>query len=370
MSLGLEARATLDFFDLAADERDDPHALAIHRGGVQAHETVFLDDFAVGVDLTDRHVVRVGRTVNTAWVRSLGERQQGRFAQVADGVVFDAQVIVGQAGAQQFGQAEEGILVVLDVAAIGLIGDHEFFVAEEGEVVAHQPFQEAFDFVLFIGVDGEGAVVELGEDVLHLGFHRFEIGDRDADFTENLFQLFAQHIQFGRVGAAIDFQVHQRFVQHAFAGAALRKDFQQLALAATTYAEHGGLQGVDAVAATVQLGTDRVDQKWQVVVQDFDRGVGRLPAMTLVIRVVDAHLRLRVIEALKQAPRRKSTASEVGEATLSQLVQRNDAEELFSEQRHLWQCLFTDVLRQCRLQLVLEVGFAGCGEERHLWYSA
>ncbi|MNG33015.1 hypothetical protein D3C84_1191600 [compost metagenome] len=77
-----------------------------------------------------------------------------------------------------------------------------------------------------------------------------------------------------------------------------------------------------------------------------------------------------MIEALKQAPRGKSTASEVGEATLSQLVQRNDAEELFSEQRHLWQCLFTDVLRQCRLQLVLEVGFAGCGEERHLWYSA
>ena len=30
----------------------------------------------------------------------------------------------------------------------------------------------------------------------------------------------------------------------------------------------------------------------------------------------------------------------------------------------------TDVLRQCRLQLMLEVGFAGCGEERHLWYSA
>ena len=41
-----------------------------------------------------------------------------------------------------------------------------------------------------------------------------------------------------------------------------------------------------------------------------------------------------------------------------------------SEQRHLWQCLFTEVLRQCRLQLMLEVGLAGCGEERHLWYSA
>ncbi|MNO19958.1 hypothetical protein D3C76_97020 [compost metagenome] len=370
VSLGLEAGTAFDFRDLAADVRDDPHALAIHRGGVQAHETVFFDDFAVGVDFTDRHVIRVSRTVYTAWVRSLGERQQGRFAQVGNGVVFDAQVFVGQAGAQQFGQAEEGVLVVLDMAAIGLIGDHEFFIAEEGEVVAHQPFQEAFDFVLFVGIDGEGAVVEFGEDFLHLGFHRLEIGDRDADFTENLFQLFAQHIQFGRVGAAVDFQVHQRLLQNAVALGAFRQDFQQLALAATTHAEHGGLQGVDTVAAAVQFSTNRVDQKWQVVVQDFDRGVGRLPAMTLVIRVVDAHLRLRVIEALKQAPCRKGAASKVGQPTLGQLVKGNDAEELFSEQRHLWQCLFTDVLRQCRLQLVLEVGFAGCGEERHLWYSA
>ncbi|MEW2071850.1 histidine phosphatase family protein, partial [Streptomyces sp. NPDC007346] len=31
----------------------------------------------------------------------------------------------------------------------------------------------------------------------------------------------------------------------------------------------------------------------------------------------------------------------------------------------LWQCLFPDVLRQGRLQLMLEVGFAGCGEKRH-----
>jgi hypothetical protein len=31
----------------------------------------------------------------------------------------------------------------------------------------------------------------------------------------------------------------------------------------------------------------------------------------------------------------------------------------------LWQCLFTDVLRQGRLQLMLEVGFAGRRKERH-----
>ncbi len=92
--------------------------------------------------------------------------------------------------------------------------------------------------------------------------------------------------------------------------------------------------------------------------------------MTLVIRVVGANLWLGVVKTLQQTPGREGAAGEIGEPTLGQFVQGDDAEELLSEQRHLWQCLFVDVLRQCRLQLVLEVGFAGCGEERHLWYSA
>ncbi len=156
----------------------------------------------------------------------------------------------------------------------------------------------------------------------------------------------------------------------AFALGAFWQDFQQLALLAMAHAEYGGLQGMDAVATAIQLGAYRVHQEWQVMVQHFDRGVGRLPAMTFVIGVVDPHLRLGVIKALKQAPGRQGATGQVGKATLGQFVQGNDAEELFSEQRHLWQCLFTDVLRQCRLQLMLEVGLAGCGEERHLWYSA
>ncbi|MNE64731.1 hypothetical protein D3C80_1601570 [compost metagenome] len=106
------------------------------------------------------------------------------------------------------------------------------------------------------------------------------------------------------------------------------------------------------------------------MVQDFDRRVGRLPAMTLVIGVVDANLGLGVIETFDDAPGREGATGQVRHTALGEFVQRDDAEELFGEQRHLWQCLFADVLRQGRLQLMLEVGFAGCGEKRHLWYSA
>ena len=226
VSLGLEARTLLDDLDLATDVWNDPHAFAIHRRGVQAHEAAFLDDLAVGIDLADRHVVRVGRTVHTAWVCRLGERQRRRFTQIVDGVVFDAQVIDGQTGAQQLGQAEERALVIVDVAAVLILAHHELFVAQEGEVVAHQPFQEALDFGFFFGVDGKLAIVDAFDQLLDLGFHRFEIGDRNADFTENLLQLFGQDIQFGRVGATVDFQVHQRFLQNAFTLGAFRQDFQ------------------------------------------------------------------------------------------------------------------------------------------------
>ena len=370
VSLGLEARAALDFCHLATNIRDHPHALAVHRRGVQAHKAALLDDLAAGIDLANRHIVRVRRAMHAARVRGLGERQQGRLAQVADGVVFDTQVFGGEPGAQQLGQAQERVGVIFDMTAIGIVTHHKFFIAQEGEVVAHQPFQEAFDFGFLIGIDGVLAVVDTGQQFLHLGLHRLEVSHGNPYFTQNLLQFLAQHIQFGGVCAAIDFQVHQRLLRDAFPRGALGQDFQQLAFAAATHAQHRGLQGMNAVTATVQLGTHRVHQKRQVVVQDFNCRVGGLPAVALVVGVEHPHLRLGRVETLQQAPRRQRAAGEVGHAPLGKFIQRNDAEELLSEQRHLWQCLFTDVLRQCRLQLMLEVGFAGCGEERHLWYSA
>ncbi len=368
--LRVEMRAALDFGDLAADVGDGVHALAVHRRGVQAHEAAFLDHLAVLVDLADRHVVRVGRAVHAAWLRSLGERQQARFAQVGDGVVLDAQVIGAQACAQQAGQAQERGVVVDQVAAVGVGLDGELLVAEEGEMVVQKPRQEALHLGLVVLRGAEGVLLHQVQQLADLGFHRLEVGDHAAHLGQHLLQLHGQGVELGGVGAAVDLQVHQRFMADALAQGALGQQLDQLALGAAAHAEHGGLQGVDAVAAAVELGAHRVDQEWQVVVQHLDHGVRGLPAVAFVIGVVDPHLRVRGVEALDDAPGGQRAAGQVRQPALSEFVQRDDAEELFSEQCHLWQGLFVDVLRQGRLQLMLEVGFAGCGEERHLWYSA
>ncbi len=155
--------------------------------------------------------------MHTARVRSLGKRQQGRFAQVADSVIFDAKVFGSQAGPQQLGQTEEGLRVIFDMTAIRLVTYHELFIAKESEVVAHQPLQEALDLGFFIGIDDVLAVVDTCQQLLDLGFHRLEVGHGDAHFTQNLLQFLAQYIQFSGIGATIDFQVHQRLLRDAFA---------------------------------------------------------------------------------------------------------------------------------------------------------
>ncbi len=312
MGLGIKAGALLDFGDLAADVRDLMDAFAIHRRGVKAHETAFLDDLAVGIQLADRHVIRVGRTVHTARMRSLGKRQQQGRLEIAHGVVFDTQIVAGQALAHQTGEAQKGTLVVVELAALDVAVDHEFFITQKGEVVLDQPLQEILDLGFFTLVHRVRGLVDQGEQVTHLGFHRLEVGHRNAHFDQYLLQLPGQRAHVGGIGTTVDLQIHQRFLQHILAGSAFGQHLEQLATGTTAHAKHGGLQGMDAVAAAVEFGAHRVDQKRQVVVQHFDGGVGGLPAVAFVVRVIDPHLGLGVLEAGHKTPGRQGATGEVG----------------------------------------------------------
>ena len=147
--------------------------------------------------------------------------------------------------------------------------------------------------------------------------------------------------------------------------AGLGQHFLQLTTGRTAHAEHVVLQGMNAVAAAIEFHADGVDQERHIRVQHFHRGVGGLPAVLFIIRVEHLHLRAGRLEILQQTPGRKRAADQIGQSSLGQFFEGDDAKELLSEQTYLWQGLLTDVLCQRGLQLMLEVDFAGCGEERH-----
>src|SRR3989344_1476097 len=113
----VETGTLLNHRHLAANKRNAPYALGIHRRGVQAHKAAFLDDLAFGVQFADRHQIRIRRAVHAARNGGLGKGQQLRLAQVGHGFRFDMQLIGLEAAAQALGQAQQGLLVIDHAAA-------------------------------------------------------------------------------------------------------------------------------------------------------------------------------------------------------------------------------------------------------------
>ena len=361
----VETGTLLDHRHLAADKRNAPNALGIHRGGVQAHKAAFLDHLALGIQLADRHQIRIRRAVHAAWYGGLGEGQQLRLAQVGHGFRFDMQLIGLEAAAQALGQAQQGLLVIDHAAAASAVGNSELFIAEEGEVVVEQPAHEYLDLFQLGAFNLEFGLIQPGQQFFGLGFHRLEVGDTQAYIAKDFLQILFQGLQFTDVGAAVNLQEHQGFLLHILALSTFGQDFLQLAALVAAHAEHAVLQGVDAVTAAVQLHAHRVDQKRNIAVQNFHGSVGGLPAVFFIIGVEYPHFGLGRFKTLQQPPGRQGAADQIREATLGQLFEGDDAEELLGEQGYLWQSLFTDVLRQRRLQVVLKIGFAGRRKERH-----
>ena len=87
--------------------------------------------------------------------------------------------------------------------------------------------------------------------------------------------------------------------------------------------------------------------------------------MLFIIGIVDTHFRVHRIETFQQSPGGQRAAYQVREPSLGQLIQRDDAEELLREDPDLGEGLLAYVLRQCRFQLLMKIGFAGRAEERH-----
>ena len=73
---------------------------------------------------------------------------------------------------------------------------------------------------------------------------------------------------------------------------------------------------VDREAVAVELHGDTVDEKRHVVGDDLDDGMGRLPAMLLQMRVVDAHLAGARLAGLGEAEMGERRAVEVGHLAL------------------------------------------------------
>jgi hypothetical protein len=231
----------------------------------------------------------------------------GRFVV---GVAQDA-----QAGA---GHAAEGVL------AVG-VDEVVLAIAEEGEVVVDDPFEERLRLAELLGLDGRRVEVEVGDDLGGAQPHRLPVVDRGPDVAEDALQAEADPVQARRVGLAVDLDVDEGLERPVGDRRVVREHLEERAALVSAHAQHRVDDEVDAAAEPGQLHAHGVDEERHVVVHDLDDGVGRLPAVLLELRRVGADLRLagRVLRA--EAPERDRSAVEVRDFVLEQVLGRHGA---------------------------------------------
>ena len=221
MPLSIEARTARHLGHLVADVGNVMHALGIHRRGVQAHEAVFANHLALAVQLAQRNEIRVGRPMHPARLGGLGEGQQDRLAQVAGGFAVNLPLTGRQPLTQHLAQAQQRAFVVDDARHTALLLHAELLEAEEGEVVVDQPAEEHLDLLQLARIALALAFAHAGQQSLGACFHRREIGNGQTHLGEHFLQCLLQSLQRADIGAAVDLQVHQRFMLHILAGTAL-----------------------------------------------------------------------------------------------------------------------------------------------------
>ncbi len=183
-----------------------------------------------------------------------------------------------------------------------------FAIAEEGEVVVADPFEQRPRLGHLVGIERRRPLVEQRHGIPHAGTHGRPILDRSAHIREDVLQVGFELVELRPLRLAVDLDVQQR----------LRRAFvlppEQVDEPAVTVAPDpdGRVEEpVNPPAAARQRHRDRVDDERHVVGDDLDDAVRRSPAVLLGCRGVRVHLDLAGRPSLEQVPVREGGAVQI-----------------------------------------------------------
>ncbi len=297
-----EAGARQAVGDLLAEQRNLARILAVGAGGEQADEELLADDVAGGVELLHADGVHVHGPMHGRAAVGLGDHEHPRLAQELPHVRRQL-LEIAQA-------VEHRILLVAQDAEAGLRRDRDrggvvvaeeivFAIAEIGEVVVVEPFEEGLGLRHLVGRQAGRRRVQRGEDLLGAGAHLPPVGGRGADIRQHLLEQVLDLGQRVRRRLLVDADLHLGFGDLL----ALARD-ARLPAAIAHDADDRMDDEIDREVALVERGGQRIHQEGHVVVDHLDDGVGAVPALLVEARIVDAHLG----RARRAAGRRRSRA--------------------------------------------------------------
>ena len=325
----VEAAALEDLLGLLADQRDPHQALGVGRAGEQAEEATLAVHLAVLVEGLHADVVEVRRTVHRRAGVGLGQHQQRllarlRLHRVGQPAERLRHLLVGAQDAEA--GPGDGEQVVVAVALLELV----LAVAEEGEVLVGQPFEELGGLADLFGVERRRVAAQVGDDRGDLGVHLAPVLDGLPDVAEHALDVVDDRVGVLALRQPVDLHVHPRLTDRLALGieGAVRHRPDRLEGAGDVphRVEAGMDDDVHVAQLPGQLHGERVHEERHVVDHDLDHAVpaGR-PAVLGQRRRGDPHLRGPLGAAGGELVVRRERAVDVHLAAVEEVLGRDVA---------------------------------------------
>ncbi len=291
------------------------------------------DHLALGVVALDPDIVEIDRAMHAGAGIGLGDHQRHGLAREAPDGRRQAREAgrVGAGAGQSLAaqQAQGRIRHPAQLVALLVLDQLVAAIAEEGEVVVGDPFEEGARLGQLVRID-LACPIEIGERVLDPAEHRLPVLHRGPDIRERHFEGAPDLLQPLRIALPVDLDMHERFGALGAIGGGCG-DRLDLALGIAPDRHDRVDRQMDHQAQPVERHADRIDQERHVVIDDLDHTVGRLPAMLLDMRVVDPDPRLADPALLAEAQMGERCAIEIQGIAIDQIARRHGAVVMLQE---------------------------------------
>src|SRR3984893_4024770 len=205
MAGGVKAEILYDSLDFSSQDRDVARAAIVGGGGPQAEKPVLAVDFAALIEGFDADVVQVFASMYGRSRIRLRQDQQFVLAGARAHVAAQGRCAGAGCSAIAIAQnAESGASVGDDVGLAGAALQVVVPVAEEDEVAAFHPLEQAASFADFIGWERWGVGFEQGDNGLDLVTHASPVFDGNMDIRKRRFDLALQLLELSGVGLTVE----------------------------------------------------------------------------------------------------------------------------------------------------------------------
>ncbi len=320
-----ESHAVADAVDLAAQDRHEIRAVGIDVGGEQADEHMDARDIALVVKDLHGDDIEMHTTVHGGALVGLHHEQRAvRVHEVGElgrqrGAVGDA---LEDHPLRLLEKAQAVRVIDPQRALLAFAFESEAAVAQEGEMVVVQPFQEVGHLGRLFFTHPRAREIEIGGEISRLAAHGLPVRDRETHIAQHRQQIVLQAFRHVEIHLR-DFDVHQGFESAGRIGLGVAQALQAPG-AVALHRQDRVDQQERAMLHALQLGADRVHQERHVVVHKQDDGA-------VALAFGDGDLFFSAGAAVQDVPRGQRDSIQGVGRTSGEFVGRRAAEELRDE---------------------------------------